>query len=276
MFTFEGCLTRSVQDTAFVMDALCGYDPRDPFALPDTVPWLEALNGSVRGWRIAYSANLGVFPVDSRIQEIVGVAAKAFEEAGAEVEEVKIDLHRSALELGDLWCRLMIPNSMVTIERLKGQGIDILQDHPDDLPPEVHYWMEVARGQSIMDMARDQEMRTEVWDAIQAVFSGHDLLLAPTLACLPVDNATNGNTVGPASINGEAINTLIGWCPTFLFNYTGHPAASVPAGHAEGKWPVGMQIIGKKWADADVITASAVFEAIRPWKENYRLVRDRA
>jgi amidase/aspartyl-tRNA(Asn)/glutamyl-tRNA(Gln) amidotransferase subunit A len=276
MFTFEGCLTRSVQDTAFVMDALCGYDPRDPFALPDTVPWLEALNGSVRGWRIAYSANLGVFPVDSRIQEIVGVAAKAFEEAGAEVEEVKIDLHRSALELGDLWCRLMIPNSMVTIERLKGQGIDILQDHPDDLPPEVHYWMEVARGQSIMDMARDQEMRTEVWDAIQAVFSGHDLLLAPTLACLPVENATNGNTVGPASINGEAINTLIGWCPTFLFNYTGHPAASVPAGHAEGKWPVGMQIIGKKWADADVITASAVFEAIRPWQENYRLVRDRA
>ena len=127
-----------------------------------------------------------------------------------------------------------------------------------------------------MDMARDQEMRTEVWDAIQAVFSDHDLLLAPTLACLPVDNATNGNTVGPASINGEAVNTSIGWCPTFLFNYTGHPAASVPAGLAEGKWPVGLQIIGKKWADADVITASAVFEAIRPWQANYQLVRNRA
>ena len=40
----------------------------------------------------------------------------------------------------------------------------------------------------------------------------------------------DGNTVGPREINGEAIDPLIGWCMTYLINYTGHPAASVPAG----------------------------------------------
>lgn len=45
LFTFEGCLTRSVEDTAFVMDALCGPDERDPYSLRDTVDWLASIPG---------------------------------------------------------------------------------------------------------------------------------------------------------------------------------------------------------------------------------------
>jgi amidase/aspartyl-tRNA(Asn)/glutamyl-tRNA(Gln) amidotransferase subunit A len=276
LFTFEGCLTRSVRDTAIVMDAMCGFDPRDPYALPDDLPWLDAPRRSVKGWRIAYSPDLGVFPIESRVREVVDAAARAFEDAGAHVEEVKVEMGHSALELGDLWSRLMIQNSVMTVERLKGQGIDLEKDHWDDLPPEIWHWIEVSKRQNIIDMARDQEMRTQVYDAVQDAFAGYDLLLAPTLACLPVENGTDGNTLGPASVNGETMNRLIGWCPTFIFNFTGHPAASVPAGLAEGKWPVGLQIVGKKYADLDVIAASAAFEEVRPWRDTYRLVRERA
>ena len=98
----------------------------------------------------------------------------------------------------------------------------------------------------------------------------HDLLVTPTLGCLPVDNATNGNTVGPSEINGEPVDPLIGWCLTYLFNFTGHPAASVPAGLIEGRWPVGMQIVGRRWGDADVFAASATFQRLQPWQETYR------
>jgi amidase len=63
---------------------------------------------------------------------------------------------------------------------------------------------------------------------------------------------------------------LIGWWLTYPINYTGHPAASIPAGLAGGL-PVGMQIIGKRFADADVLAASATFERLRPWQDSYRI-----
>jgi amidase/aspartyl-tRNA(Asn)/glutamyl-tRNA(Gln) amidotransferase subunit A len=116
-------------------------------------------------------------------------------------------------------------------------------------------------------------MRTTVYDAIQKVFENYDLLLTPTLACVPVENGDDGNTLGPSQINGVPINTSIGWCLTFFLNFTGHPAASVPAGLVEGKWPAGLQIVGRRFQDADVMRASAFFEAARPWRQHYERVQ---
>ncbi len=121
---------------------------------------------------------------------------------------------------------------------------------------------------------RDQAMRSEVYDAIQGVLNTYDLLITPTLACLPVDNGTDGDTTGPSEINGEVVDPLIGWCLTYLVNFTGHPAASIPAGLADGL-PVGMQIIGRRYADADVLAASATFERLRPWQDSYEACRQR-
>jgi amidase len=275
LFTFEGCITRTVADTALVMEAMSGHDPRDPYNLPDRVSWREALEGSVRGKREAFSKDFGIFPVDDAVRLIIEDAAKAFEEAGAHVEEVHIDLRHSARELGDIWCRLMISSSVLRTERLRLAGIDLLKDHRSDLPPELLYFLEEGQHYTVVDAMRDQEARTQVYDAIESVFETHDLLITPTLACLPVENASDGNTLGPATINGEELNRLISWCLTFPLNFTGHPAASVPAGLAEGRWPVGLQIIGRKFADADVIAASATFEKLRPWQSAYRLCAER-
>jgi amidase/aspartyl-tRNA(Asn)/glutamyl-tRNA(Gln) amidotransferase subunit A len=57
---------------------------------------------------------------------------------------------------------------------------------------------------------------------------------------------------------------------TFFTNFTGHPAASVPAGLFNGV-PVGMQIIGRRGADSDVIAASSAFEKARPWSDIYSI-----
>jgi amidase/aspartyl-tRNA(Asn)/glutamyl-tRNA(Gln) amidotransferase subunit A len=119
----------------------------------------------------------------------------------------------------------------------------------------------------------DQAVRSEIFDALRGVLDRYDFLVSPTLACLAVDNAADGNTLGPAAIEGQAIDRLIGWCMTYLINFIGYPAASVPAGLAGNGLPVGMQIVGKRYADADVITASAEFERLRPWIDSYRLCK---
>lgn len=268
-FLFEGPLTRTVEDAALALSALAGYDPRDPFSLDEQVDFMSALRRSVKGWKIAYSPDFDVYPVDPEVRRVVDEAATAFSEAGAQVEEVRVGITRDQRELSDLWCRLIIPLNVAGIEGLKAGGIDLLGEHRDDLPPEYLRWIEEGYRMTALDVQRDQQMRTEIYDAIQGVLNEYDLLITPTLACLPVENGDDGNTVGPSEINGVPVDPLIGWCMTYFVNFTGHPAASIPAGMAHGKLPVGMQIIGRRYADADVLTASAVFERLRPWRQIY-------
>lgn len=270
-FIFEGVLTRTVEDAALTMSALAGYDSRDPFSLDDTVDFLGAVRRSIRGMKIAYSPDFDVFPVDRRVRKVVDEALQAFEEAGARVEQVRVGIRHHQRQLSDVWCRLIMPLNISVLENFKRQRIDLLRDHREDFPPEYLEWIETGYRMTIMDFIRDQEIRTEVYDAIQNVLHRYDLLVTPTVATVAVDNATDGNTKGPREIEGQAVDPLIGWCLTYFVNFTGHPAASVPAGLSEDGLPVGLQIIGRRYADSDVLAASAAFERVRPWNHLYKV-----
>ena len=233
--------------------------------------FLGATRRGIKGWRIAYSPDFDVFPVDRRVAEVVGKTVQAFEAAGATVEAVRVGIKRPQRELSDAWCRLIIGINIAAIEEFKRQGLDLLNAHREDFPPQFLAWVEKGFGMSVREFLRDQELRTEVYDAAQSVFAKYDLLITPTLATLPVDNVEDGNTVELTRINSEAVDPLIGWCLTHPVNFTGHPAASIPAGLSEDNLPVGMQIIGRRYADGDVLAASAVFEGLRPWRESYQI-----
>ncbi|MCQ4882325.1 amidase family protein, partial [Alistipes onderdonkii] len=61
----------------------------------------------------------------------------------------------------------------------------------------------------------------------------------------------------------------------YFCNFTGHPAASIPTGLSKDGFPVGMQVIGRRWADEDLFAASAAFERIQPWAKIYRVTAER-
>jgi amidase/aspartyl-tRNA(Asn)/glutamyl-tRNA(Gln) amidotransferase subunit A len=274
-FIFEGTLTRTVEDAAIGLQVMAGPDSRDPFSLLDTPDFAAALSRPVTGWRIAYSPNFDVFPIESGVARAVTQAVHSFVEAGATVDEINVGITRPQHELSDTWNRLMMPLNISSLESLKSAGIDLMRDHPEDLPPEYRRWIEIGYGLSAMDVWNDQIIRTEVYDAIESVLQRYDLLVTPTVACLPVKNTADGNTLGPSQINGEEVDPLIGWCLTYLTNFSGHPSASIPAGLVDGL-PVGMQIIGRREADIDVLAASAAYERVHPWTDAYQISEGRA
>ncbi len=274
-FIYEGPITRTVEDAALAMSVLAGPHPGDPFCALDRPDFAASLDRGVEGWTIAYSPDLGVYPVQPEVASVVEEAVRAFEDAGARVVEVDIDIDLDQRELADLWCRLIMPLSLDAFANLAEGGLDILGEHRSDLPPEFLRWADHVATMSAMEYFDDNSRRTQVFDALQAVMTDHEVLVSPTLACMPVENLTTGETRGPTMIEGVEVDPLVGWCMTYFTNFTGYPAVSLPAGMADGL-PVGMQIIGGRGADVDVLAASAAFERVRPWDHIYEIPANRS
>ena len=97
-FSFSGPITRTVEDAALALNALSGYHPGEPYSIDDNTDFLPSIERSIRDWKIAYSPNFDVFPVDSAVSGIIDTQVKAFEEEGAQVEQIDIGIRRPQQE----------------------------------------------------------------------------------------------------------------------------------------------------------------------------------
>jgi amidase len=275
-FLFEGLVARTVADIALGLTVLSGTDPRDPFAMLGHAEFEPDARRSVAGMRVAYSPDLGGFPVDRRIAAMVEDAVQDLGAAGATVEHVSLTLPRDQLELAETWCRLIAAPTLDAVDGLAAGGIDLLADHRSQLPAHLLRWLDEARTMTVREYLALQTARTEVFDMLQGAFAGYDLLVTPTVACLPVENTgAPGEVPLPEAVEGVAVDGAIGWTLTYPANFTGHPAASVPAGQVDGL-PVGLQIMGRLGADGDVLAAAGALERIRPWSGTYAVPASRS
>ena len=216
---------------------------------------------------MAYSPNLDVFPVETRVSRVVERALAGFADAGAHVKEVEVDIETSRQKLIGLLNSQMSNQLQSTVEGFKMEGIDLLGEHRDELCEAVVSLIESARGHAVGENRRDGFLQTVVFDAIEDVFESHDVFITPTLSVPPVKNDKDSQTVGPASVNGETVDPLIGWCLTYPLNFTDHPAISVPAGFTDDGLPIGLQLIGQRFDDELVLAAA--FKGSRPWHDAY-------
>ncbi len=265
-YCFSGAITKTVEDSAVMLEYMQGYDSRDPHsAFREKRKFTELMKRPLKGWRIGYTDDFGIFTVDGEVQKIVRAAAERFREAGAGVEPVCFRFPHTQNEYAELWCRSICFDTATDMELWKRDGFDIVRDHREELPEEFIYWNDVMRQSTVMDLRAINEMRTEILDVQEDVFADYDLILSPVTVCPPVKNRTDGNTKGPSEVNGRPVEPLIGFCETFFENCTGNPAASVPAGLTAEGLPVGMQIVGRKFMDEDVLAAAYTYEQISPW-----------
>lgn len=248
-----GPMARTVSDVALLLNVISLPDARDWHALPpDPRDYCHGLDHSVdeslRGLRIAFSADLGYVEVDPEIGAIVRAAVKAFEEAGARVEEKNPGFENAEPIFRAHW--------------FSGAAA-LLRNIPEEkrklIDPGLLEVAEQGEKISAMELLDAQMKRGALGTHMNLFHRDYDLLVTPTLPIAAFDAGQEY----PGVKGGRGWTD---WTPfTYPFNLTQQPAASVPCGLTRAGLPVGLQIVGPKYGDALVLQASRAFEAVRPF-----------
>ncbi|GAA0619904.1 amidase [Kutzneria viridogrisea] len=271
-----GALTRTVEDSALVLDLMSGPHSRDPYSFPVHDRLGDHLNRSLAGVRVAYTPTLGGYPVEPEVDALVRAAVPVLAQAGAEVDEVDFRLPLPHGELTSVWRRYLKVAHAESVEYSRRNGLDMLGEWRDRIAPEFVESATLGAQPSAVDSKMDDIVRTEVLDAFEDLFDDYDLVVSPVNCVTGIANDSTRTTKGPATVAGEPVDEQVGWSMTSPFNFIGSPAASVPVGRAANGVPVGLQIAARRGNDVAVAAASAAFERCRPWQDLYLALEDRA
>lgn len=264
-FTDTGPLARTVEDAALAFDVIAGTHPSDPFSLPHDGTVRDAIGRDVADLDIIYSTDLSVFPIDESVRRLVDDGVEILDRQGATVVRDDPDLEPVWEAFQDA-SRTIFQAGMAELIETSPEafGVD-LAEHTDELTPSLAAMADYGRDVTAVELGEANSVRTTVFDAIQKCLQDADLLVTPTLAVPPFDIERHG----PKEIDGEEIDPYTGWYLTQPFNMTGHPGASVPAGLTDNGLPVGIQVVGNRHADEDVLAASATLERGVSWADSY-------
>jgi aspartyl-tRNA(Asn)/glutamyl-tRNA(Gln) amidotransferase subunit A len=248
-----GPMTRTVDDAALMMSVLSKPDRRDGMSLPpDSINW-KALEKSSRKLRLGLMLDPGVGQALEKPVRLVAMqAAKAFESAGAVVTEIDGLFTREMLDgLNDFWRARM-------------------WDDLSRLPPEersrtlpyIHQWAEGGAGLSGVDVVRGFNMTMAIRAAAAKLFSDLDYVISPVS---PVVNFA-AELASPLNDPQKPFEHI---CYTVPWNMAENPALSINGGFDDNGFPIGVQIIGRRFDDIGVLAMAKAFEGLRgaqrPW-----------
>ena len=248
----SGPMTRTVDDSAALLQVLAGRDERDTGCMTETPPdWLEELHDGVKGLKVGWSPDLGFAAVDSEVADATRKAAKVFQqELGCSVEDAGIRLEDPFLVFWDLF-------------RVQGYSAygGIYEERPEDFSSYGRLSMEYGQAITVPEYSRALVERQKLKRFMEDKLDEFDLLLTPTMAvtAFPIEQF-------PSVIGGRKVNPAWSYTPfTSLINMSGQTAASIPCGFSSEGLPIGLHIIGRKGDEATVLRASAAFEEARLW-----------
>src|SRR6266508_937777 len=249
-----GPVTRTVADAALMLAVMAGPDDWDRTSL-DGAPedYVSRLHEGIKGLRAAWSLTLGGLSVDADVAAVAKQAALAFQELGSTVDEVADPRFADTHEMiRSMWNAHYAGNF--------GQYLPQWRDRMD---PGLVAAIEDGFRYSAAHYVEMRGKKFAHWDTVRPLFEKYHLLLTPSVSV----TAFEVGRLNPAHFPQHTWD----WFPwasfSYPFNFTGQPAASVPAGFTPTGMPVGLQIVGRRGADLTVLQASAAFEQARPWAQ---------
>jgi amidase len=253
-YSVEGPMARTIADTALMLSVMAGPDDRAPLSYDvDTRQFATAVRApSVRGWRIAWTHDLGgLVLVDDEVRALVEQAAGVFRSLGARVESACPDM-------SDVPEIVRLTRGALMVAR----HADKLPEHRAVLQAGLVENTEAGLALTAREIAEGELLRTRQWQRVREFLETRDVWLTPTMAVppFPIEHPhvleVNGQPVGRAMQRSHL---------TYAFSVLGLPAISIPCGFTRRGLPVGLQIVGKRRGEVAVLRAAAAFEAARPW-----------
>ncbi|WP_338552797.1 Asp-tRNA(Asn)/Glu-tRNA(Gln) amidotransferase subunit GatA [Paenibacillus sp. KS-LC4] len=260
-----GPLTKNVEDSAFVLQAIAGYDAKDSTSANVSIPdYSSALTGDVKGLRIAVPKEYLGEGVDPKVKEAVLNALKVYESLGATWEEVSLPHTEYAIAAYYL---LASSEASSNLARFDGVRYGVRADNPANLidlyrksrsegfGPEVKRRImlgtyALSSGYYDAYYLKAQKVRTLIKQDFDQVFEKYDVIIGPTA---PTAAFKLGEQVG------DPLTMYLNDICTIPVSLAGVPAISIPCGQADGL-PIGLQIIGKAFDESTVLRTAHAFE----------------
>ncbi len=243
----HGPMARSVDDLALLLSVMAGPDPRVPISIdqPGTL-FRQSLVSETRGLRLAYSPDLERYPVAPEVTAVLERALPVFESLGCELARGCPDLSDADEIFRTLRAWMFVARSSHDYAQHRGQMKDTL------------VWnIEQGLKLSGADIADAEIKRSALIDRVAGFFEDYDFLLCPAaqVAPFPIEQEW------VRSINGIEMHTYLDWMGVCCaITVTGCPAISIPAGFSDAGLPVGLQIVGRRGADLEVLKVARAFE----------------
>jgi amidase len=243
----EGPMARTVGDVALLLSVLAGPDPRDPRSLPERgAAFLAPLERDLTGVRVAWTADLGRYPVDPQVVTVCRQAVDALSDLGCRVEEAAPDLTGvdEVFQVLRAW-------TMAQTRRAD------YRDHRDLLKETVVWNIERGLRLSGADVAAAEEVRTAIYHRVRRFTERYEYLVLPVSQVPPFPIEVDW----VREVNGVPLETYIDWMATcYAITVTELPAVSVPAGFTPDGLPVGLQIVGRRHQDLSVLRLAHALE----------------
>ena len=250
-YCHTGPMARTIQDTILLQNVICGPSPYDIASLRPKLR-LPTEYKPIKGWKIAYSLDLGIYEVDKEVIANTKKALRLFKSLGATVEEVDLGWTRNAIDTG-MW----------HLEHLFGTQLNQTAKKYGHLM--TNYARNFAKkgSKSTADLFfKSMEGAVRMYETFGPMMEKYDLFICPTTA-LPAVKADFDENKDVVRINGKVspLPKVLAWCMTTPFNTLSRcPVLAVPTGHAANGVPTSIQLIGRTYADADVFRAGIAYE----------------
>jgi aspartyl-tRNA(Asn)/glutamyl-tRNA(Gln) amidotransferase subunit A len=247
-----GPMTRNAADAALVLGAMAGYDAADPTTSVLPVPdYAAGLTGDVRGLRVGLLRAFFCESATPEVRAAVETAARTLEKAGAVVDDVALPgvRHTAAGALA------VVATEAVTYHAAW------LRTRKADYDPDVSTRLMAGAFVTGVHYVRGQQARALFRREVDDALARHDVLLAPAtpITAPGIDERQTTLGDGASDIRSALIRL------TRPFNFSGHPACSVPCGFSTGGLPIGMQIVGRPFDEATVLRAADAYQRLSDW-----------
>lgn len=256
-----GAVTRSVRDTAAILDLLSPLAVGARYAAPHAGPFADAIARAPGKLRLTLCmAPPNGAPVDGEIAAAVRAAAKLCADLGHDVDEIP-RLPVDGAELSDAMVTVLAAHIRAELDEhlsFLGRGIA-----PDDVEPVTRFFYEQGAKRSAATVAQANRAFQRAARAMAELHQDTDIVISPTLATLPVELGVLGLSPIDFRAYGEAVARF--GPHTALHNQTGQPAISLPLGMSSDGLPIGVMFAGRLGAEGTLLRLAAQIEQAAPW-----------